>query len=267
MDRRFWFPVIVASIGVMLIAASFLLRVSRGPKPEGRAIAWIEPVFGKSYLKAFGDMRFSEVQRRANLRRGDSVETAPGSELRVALPTGEELRLQESSVVTLEWEAGRPLLIVKAGRFEIERPGTGDLVIAQDGDRVALSDWHRRRVSDSDALKTKPLARPAREIPDELRPGKPKTLSPDYIRDTLKSQKSLFFKCYTSLLQKTPGVSGEASVHFMIEKTGKVAMAEISSTSLADPAFKSCLVQAVRRVEFKSFAGEPVSTLFPLRFE
>ncbi|MBO9668406.1 MAG: AgmX/PglI C-terminal domain-containing protein, partial [Bdellovibrio sp.] len=82
-------------------------------------------------------------------------------------------------------------------------------------------------------------------------------LTSEFIQDTLRAQRNSFFKCYTQLLQRTPGVVGQASVGFTIERSGKVSQADITSSSIADPAFKKCLIEAIRRVEFKSFGGDP----------
>lgn len=279
MERQLWLPIGIAIAGLLLIVGSFSLRLSKDERLEARPLAWTEPVFGTVTLKNRGDVDSSEMRRRGTVRKGDTVETSAESELRLGFTGGEELRLLENSVATLDIEAGRPVLIVKSGLYDIEKTGQGDLLLAQDGERHTLAEFVQAAEAKSQKAVTPVTAMAAkkakavssvpdqRDWPEEMKLGRPKSLTPDYIRETLKSQQSLFFKCYTQLLQKKPGVTGDASVTFIIERNGKVGPASIASSSLADPLFKDCLVQAVKRVEFKSFAGEPVSTLFPLRFE
>lgn len=280
MERSLWLPIGFAIAGLLLIIGSFSMRLSKDERGDARPLAWTEPVFGTVTVKSRGDADGRELRKRGTVRKGDTVETMAESEVRLGFTGGEELRLLENTVATLDLEGGRPVLIVKSGHYDIEKTGQGDMLLAQDGERhtlaelVQLADAKARSVSATPvtaltAKKAKAVSSvpDPRAWPEEMKLERAKGLTPDYIRETLKSQQSLFFKCYTQLLQKKPGITGDASVTFVIERNGKVGPASIASSSLQDPLFKDCLVQAVKRVEFKSFAGEPVSTLFPLRFE
>jgi hypothetical protein len=42
---------------------------------------------------------------------------------------------------------------------------------------------------------------------------------------------------------------------------------EIAKSDIADPHFKNCLSEVVARTRFRSFNGEPIATVFPLKFE
>ena len=92
-------------------------------------------------------------------------------------------------------------------------------------------------------------------------------LTPSYIVDTLKSQKGIFYKCYTQLLQKNPGVVGETSISMTIEPNGKISRSDVTSSQMNDASFKKCLIEATARIEFKPFRGDAITTVFPLKFE
>ncbi len=54
---------------------------------------------------------------------------------------------------------------------------------------------------------------------------------------------------------------------FTIEKSGKISNPNVASSQLNDNEFKACLFEVLKRIEFKAFEGEPISTVIPLNFE
>ncbi|MNL44025.1 hypothetical protein D3C87_1665680 [compost metagenome] len=140
------------------------------------------------------------------------------------------------------------------------------MYVSRDGVRWDATDYemnYKKQMQDSALPDIAPSTDSATITPSKNIEG----LSSEAIQETLKLHRGNFFRCYTQLLQKTPGVVGTASISFTIERTGKVSNAELTSSSLQDPDFKRCLIEATRRVEFKSFLGDPINTVFPLKFE
>ena len=158
-------------------------------------------------------------------------------------------------------------LVLKKGEIQVENFGSeGSLFISKDGSRWTATDYeqiYKKRQGDPSLPDTSVNADASNMPTPQSKDG----LSPDYIQDMMRAQRQTFFKCYTQLLQKSPGVTGQATLSFIIDKNGKVLQPEIASSNIADPGFKKCLLEALQRMEFKSFTGDPISTVFPLKFE
>jgi hypothetical protein len=92
-------------------------------------------------------------------------------------------------------------------------------------------------------------------------------LTEDEISGVMASHRSSFFKCYTQLLQKEPQAKGETTLSFTIDNSGKLMTYDMTSAKLQRPEFKKCLLDVMSRVTFRPFQGQPVSTLFPIKFE
>ncbi|MBX2988938.1 MAG: AgmX/PglI C-terminal domain-containing protein [Bdellovibrionaceae bacterium] len=256
------------SVAGLLIFALALWRVSlEGPAPRSgsRTMARLEPVFGELWIERDG--RKEPVNRSRPVERLTTVGTGAETEALLSFENGEQVRLLENSLVLIDWEAGRPVLVLRDGEIwpEKTKSNAESALVSREGVRRGLAEdlqerqQQPRRVVRPPPTEAAPVAKPVAAGNE--------TLSSEYIQATLRTQRNQFFKCYTRLLQKTPGVSGEAALSFTIERTGRVSQAEVASASVQDPQFRRCLGEAVKRIEFKSFAGEPVSAVFPVRFE
>lgn len=279
MDTHRALPLTLAASG-LLMAGLALWRADLVPTPssmDSRAVARLEPAFGEVHVERDG--RRTPVTGKRPLQRLEIVDTGPGTEAVLIFPNGEEVRILENSTILSDLEGGRPVLIVKNGDLWIDRAieSADSVLVSRDGVRRPLAVDQRERLKNgrrpvaTPDLETAPVpertaAKPPRPTPVAAR-GLVETLTAEYIQETIRTQRNLFFKCYGQLLQRTPGVSGEASLAFTIERSGHVSTADVASSSLQDPQFRRCLTEAVKRIEFKSFAGDSVQTLFPIRFE
>lgn len=197
----------------------------------------------------------------------DSVETSADGDAMMEFDSGYRIHVPENVLLTLSQEREKITILLKRGDVQVENYGQDEtLFISKDGARWKPNEYelvHKARRGDQ-SLPDSSTGSAETNIPaPQMKEG----LSPDYIQDMMRSQRQNFFKCYTQLLQKTPGLTGQASISFIIETSGKVSQAEVSSTNIQDINFKKCLIEAVKRVEFKSFSGEALSTVFPLKFE
>lgn len=197
----------------------------------------------------------------------DSVETAADGEATMEFDSGYRLHLPENILVTISGNKDQVNLVLKKGDVQVENFGAeGSLFISKEGSRWSANDYelvYKKRQGDPSLPDTSASADTSSLPTLQTKDG----LSPDYIQDMMRSQRQTFFKCYTQLLQKSPGVTGQATLSFIIDKNGKVLQPEIASSNIADAVFKKCLVAALQRMEFKSFTGDPISTVFPLKFE
>ncbi len=253
----------IFSLALSLFIASQTEKRSPGLQPVGR----VQLNLGTVYVLRKNLTKKELVTRASSLFPLDSVETSADGDATLDFDSTDRIHIQESSLVTLDVESERTVIIIKRGDVQVENFGPGDgLLISRDGKRWTTRDYE---------LKFKQQD-PGTTLPD-LAPVTPEGIAPsssvvtglptEFIQDVLKTHRPAFFKCYSQLLQRTPGVVGQASLGFTIERTGKISQAEVISSTLSDPLFKKCLLEVTRRVDFKSFSGDPISTIFPLKFE
>lgn len=279
MRQKLPLPIVFAIAGALLFLLAFL-RLQLQEEKLNQAlqpVARVESVNGPALLER-KTVRES-LRERSLIQKLDLIETAADAEVLLSFANGEEVRLLENSLALLDMESGRPLIILKSGDLWVEKAkdGSDSVMVSRQGVRRSLNEDFQARMSPHARPEEQEAIPTPEQVSGEVRPrdlraaeGTPtrlESLTASYIQDTLRNQRNLFFKCYTQLLQRSPGVHGEAAVAFTIEKNGRVHQAEVSSSTLQDPQFKSCLTDAMKRVEFKSFAGDPVSALFPIRFE
>ncbi len=258
---------ILIGLGLFSVLLSLVIASQTETQaPDQRPLARISLNLGKVSILRKNLTHKENLVRKSSLYSNDSVETSADGDATVDFDSAYRIRILENSFITIGQENDRTVLIIKRGDVQVENYGReGTVYISKDGSRWTATDYEMNYKQQAPVLSLPELA-PAEEIPLAAT-AKIDGLTPEFIQDTLRTQRSAFFKCYTQLLQRTPGVVGQASLSFTIMPTGKVANAEITSSSINDPNFKKCLVEAVNRVEFRAFPGDPIATVFPMKFE
>lgn len=265
MAKNNWLIPGLIAFGLISLALSFFIASqTEKQKPGQHVLARLERNLGKVSIIRKNMTSKETLSRRTLLFPLDSVETGADGDATLDFDSADRLHIQENSLVTLDEEDGHIVVIIKNGDIQVENNGnSGQVLISREGSRWTPRDYEDKVKKEAN-YESMPEVAPQVQSRAEARR---ESLSPEFIQDTLKTYRNNFFKCYTQLLQKTPGVAGQASISFTIERSGKVSNAEIASSSLADSDFKKCLIEAIRRVEFKAFSDEPISTVFPLKFE
>ncbi|MEK2644608.1 TonB family protein [Bdellovibrio sp. BCCA] len=268
MAKNNWLISTLIVLGIFSVALSlFIATQTEKQKPGARPLARIELNLGKVFILRNNLTQKETLTKRATLFALDSVETSVDGDATMEFDSAYRIRVQENSLITLDEENDRIVLIIKRGDLQVENFGReGTVYISKDGIRWSATDYEMNYKKQAPA-ETLPDLAPSEGVTPPPATTMSEGLTSEFIQDTLKTQRGSFFKCYTQLLQKTPGVVGQASISFTIERTGKVTQAEIASSSINDAGFKKCLLDAIKRVEFKAFSGDPISTVFPLRFE
>ncbi|MGZ3773964.1 MAG: TonB family protein [Pseudobdellovibrionaceae bacterium] len=269
MAKNNWLISSLILVGIISVALSlFIASQTEKQKPGSQPLARIELNLGKVYILRKNLTQKEILSRKATLFALDSIETGADGDATMEFDSSYRIRVQENSLITLDEENERTVLIIKRGDVQVENFGReGTVFVSREGVRWNATDYemnYKKQGSPETLPELAPSeAGPIAMPPSNLADG----LTSEYIQDTLKTHRNSFFKCYTQLLQKTPGVTGQATISFTIEKTGHVTQADIASSSINDTNFKKCLLEAIHRVEFKAFNGDPISTTFPLRFE
>jgi len=267
MVKNKWFIPSLAIVGLLFMSLSWFMSTrlenqSSGLKPLARIIYNSGEV---SILHK--NMTDKEpLKKSAVLYYLDTVETGPNGDATFELESGYRIRVLDNALITLDQEGAKAILLLKRGDVQIESFGAPDaIMITKNGQRYSPSDYEvtvRRQNAQGNFPEVAPVAS---QTPQGS--GSAETLNSDYIQDTLKRQIPAFDKCYKQLLQRTPGVVGQVVMSFTIERTGKIVSAEAMSSTITNPDFKRCLSEALRRIEFKSFVGDPITSTFPIGFE
>ncbi len=206
------------------------------------------------------------LKKSASLYYLDTVETGPNGDATFEMADGYRLRVLDNALITLDQEDEKAILILKRGDVQVEAVGRDNMVlVSKNGQRMSLSEYQSQLRKENAQAGFPEMAPIVTE--NTPSPAASDSLSSDYIQDTLKRQIPAFDKCYKQLLQRTPGVVGQVVMTFTIERGGKIVSAEATTSTIANPEFKRCLSEAIRRVEFKSFRGDPITSTFPLAFE
>jgi hypothetical protein len=203
-----------------------------------------------------------KIVGRQWIRSTDSLETTEETDVIVEFPSNFRIKIDPQSLVYFEQTEEVSRLLVKRGNIAIENFGReGSLLISKDGAELNATEYGQSHEKAATQPTSDLAAKASGQRHREIR------LTQKIIQDVLKNVKNQFYKCYSQLLQKTPGVGGQSSIAFSILATGRVSQPEVSSSTLSDSQFKKCLLSVIERVEFPSFAGASVNTVFPIRFE
>lgn len=255
--------------GLVLIALSIYFSFfSRETTHQGPRLAQVEQQTGKVFVFHSGLTQRELVDKRAPVLNLDSIETMETGEALLHFESAYRVRLLNSALVTLEKESENNkdviILIVKRGEIKVENWGReGELFITKNGERIAATEYN------SSLLAKEPVTSPV----SSLNPGEsaPQGLTEEEISTVMASHRPQLFKCYTQLLQVDPNMKGNITLAFTIENSGKLSVAEVAQGQMGSQTinedFKKCLLEVLKRVEFRPFQGPQISTLFPLKFE
>ncbi len=92
-------------------------------------------------------------------------------------------------------------------------------------------------------------------------------LPAEVVRRIVRHNVGKFQRCYETGLRKHPRLEGKVELAFVIGTDGSVVSAKPQSSSLSDTATVSCLVSAVKKLQFPAPAQGVVSVILPLTFQ
>ena len=252
-------------LGIILIGLSvyFSFLHPKSPIKEIR-LGRVESQSGQTFVLRSGYTQKELAIKKLDLYSLDSVETMDTGEALISFESAFRVRLFSNALVTVEkiqdQKSFHVVLILKRGSIKVENFGRdGELFIAKNGERVLAADYNGSSLSQA------PLE--PGEATAKANLTSIQGLGEDEINTVITNHRTSFFKCYTQLLQREPTAKGDVALSFTIENSGKLSVAEVSASELKNEDFKKCLLEVLRRVEFRAFTGPAISTLFPLKFE
>lgn len=248
-------------LGIGFVSVAYLLTQSSQKKlPSQKNLAVLESLSDEVFLTKKFKLKSKLVSERISLNTLDTVETSEKGKAEIEFPTGEKIRLLENSKILLDEEGNSLNLILQRGEIEIENYGSKEnFFISYQGLRMLLREWDAFKKHK--VLSYEDQKKSLQSFQSDHR------LSESYVAELIQNHKQKFLQCYNKLLQKTPGVMGSVTLSFTIEKSGKISNPNIASSQLSDMDFRSCIFEVLKRIEFKAFEGDPISTVIPLNFE
>jgi len=261
-----WLVPSLIAAGVFFMALSWWMSTGLDNHAPGlRSLARIVYNAGEVFILHKNMTDKEELKKSKTLYYLDTIETGPNGDATLEIDSGYRLRLLDNTMVTLDQDGEKTVLILKRGDVQFENFGTNSQVlVSKGGTRMTPNEYVSILKRDGRQSGFPELAPNAEEASPNSISG---SLSSEYIQDTLKRQIPAFDKCYKQLLQRTPGVVGEVVLTFTIERSGKISSSDVSTSTIADSEFKRCLSEVVRRVNFNSFSGDPITSTFPMSFE
>lgn len=259
-----YLPILLGLSVIFLGLAFYFSKVSSFFLSTGE-IATLSEAHGKVELATQGSNKKKSILKneKVRVRSLDVISTSSESDTLISFDNKFQVRLFEDSEVLVDQvladrEENKIVLLIRKGDVQIENFGESDkLVVSKDGKRMSAKDYEFQfKRTAVNQLKINSNNVEADE-----------SLSSEQIERTLKAQQNEFYRCYLKVLQKMPGVTGSASLTFQIESSGKVTQPQVSAININDVDFKACLLEILKRTQFKNFNGPSISTVFPLRFE
>lgn len=190
----------------------------------------------------------------------DTIQTTSNAIVTLEFPSAHRIRILENSTITIDGKPDRVILIIKKGDIQVDNFGSENgLWIQKQTLEVSATDYEL-------SFKNKnSLPNIENEVSKNTTDNSP--LTEEYIQNTLKAYRNHFYKCYNILLEKTPGIKGESTISFKIDNAGKIKNITYTRNTFKDIPFQKCLEDALTRIPFRSYTGNTISTLLPLKFE
>jgi hypothetical protein len=290
-----WFFLV---IGISLLAIAYFWPRIFAKMKQPNVLATVISTKGTTEWISRQALANKVPQKSSLVKFNESLATGSDGEMVLRFKRGAEIRLLPSSFVTLIRKANSTLLTLRKGEIEIIKEGEGNsLLISQNGQDRPLREYESPTNQaelwiDPQSIDTVKSVEAAPIPIQTTLEGSPSALTSNYepakdrlspvteqqtkdfqaqirtmISDRVGRQKNHLFRCYSILIQTKKSAQGKIDLHFTVNNSGKVEDPMIVKTDIQDQKFEKCLLQVIKRTDFKSFQGQKISTYLPLRFE
>lgn len=259
-------PYILTAIGIILISLSFVAQRIRLSSDTSETIGQVNFHSGQILLKS-PRLAPINVTYNAFLHSGEGLQTLEDSVVSFEVESGHKILVTPQTEIFFEKLSHEVIITVLQGEIEFEEMGRGSLIVSANGHRWHPIDYVESKENSKKNLligksnQNKKLNSES-DLSEELLSKQGKNIQAE-----LQAQKGAFFRCYSNLLQKMPGVTGQVVLQVTLEKVGRPAKAEIVANPLRDSEFQNCLIDVLQRAPFKHEGEDPITVKFPLQFE
>lgn len=306
MNHAFRTSILLLALSLFVITGSFFWPKLWQSFRERYALAQIINVKGQVQKFSFLKSDSQTISKGQGIQALEGLIIGKKSEATLKFFEGAEIKLPAGALVSFSGRTTNPQINIKKGNLEIIRINSKDkLWINQQGKNIRAQDYQAKLTPDQ-TLEINPdlqtlgaespvmglegavnstttttagteaentpaadqnnLKAAAEERKTELRQSEQGQIRL-MISDRIARQKTRIYRCYSQLLQKEPEASGRMSVHFTVNKLGKVEDAELVSSQFKEESFHKCILQVLQRTDFLPFEGSTMATLLPLKFE
>ena len=246
-------------VGLLLIVFSIVIPQGTFQFITSKRLGFIADLSGSVSLQGLDQIESSQIKKESSILKFDLIKVGSKSEAVIFLePTGGEFRISENSEISFELLNENEVLVnIRKGEILIDKFGDNpSFWVQKDGRQLIAKDYALSDEKNSDFLREKGIVL-----------NEANQLSQAKIEEILNSRRGDFFRCYGQLIQRQEQAHGRIVISFEILSSGRVSKAEVSKTDLNDSAFTACLSEVVLRTPFPRFNGQPINTVFPLKFE
>ena len=300
MSRPQWLSIAaVLLLGILLIyfsrpiAEGFVGLFMKTPTTSTAPVAAVViQTDGAVFVRKAGGTAFDPIRAPYELSHNDQLKTEHLSSAQIRFTSGWELQLLESTQIAIEFyrpdESSSPLLVTfLRGQYTVLTPGSPGLLYVQQDQKIFTPNFQvldQPRTAEiapppltpttekpeplpSEAVETKlPSAKTPGKLPDKIVSSGDETLSNAYIEQTLGAQITSLRRCQLNSLRDNRPVEGNLLLSLTIAPSGKVDKVKILQDGMRNNQLNSCVSSVIERVQFKSFAGLPITLTYPVEF-
>ncbi|MDZ4660527.1 MAG: AgmX/PglI C-terminal domain-containing protein [Pseudomonadota bacterium] len=232
--------------------------------PSAKSIASADLVSGEVVIKHSETFQENPLTQGDLIYSFDRISTGVGASVIVTTNQGDQVRLGENTIVTLE-ESGRNesyLLTLLAGSQQTLK-NNGHILVNNIKEK-----WKSLYFSTTSIKKA-----PVVPVPSSAKIGNDAVVvSKDVvdgrgIKENLDGQKGFLNRCYAKFLATNPDGKGKVVVGFILEPSGKSSQIKILTSSFNENDIESCVVSVIERTPFKKFNGDSIYVTYPVDFE
>lgn len=253
-QKNFLILFIIASL---CVGFYFYMEYRQSSSSLQGTIAKLDDISGRLNLNDRVRITSQSPANEKVIKNLDTISTEENSDVLLVFKNGAQVRLLENSSVSVSRDADQVVLTLHQGEIQFEEFNQENqpLLVSKNNKRYTAREFEAEFTKKAEVNRSR----------DE------KTLTQNSIQATLNAHKQDFYRCYLKALQKTPGLTGQATMQFQIERSGKVLKPKLNLQmnlqNEENKELETCLVEVLSRTQFKSFIGEPITATFPLRFE
>lgn len=258
-----WIVPGIIILGILIFIASLVMPTKKlTALLNTSALARVIEINGTATTQGLDEVDTADLKKETLIKNLDLIKTESDTEVTFLLSESQgEFRLLENAEALIEEvEPGLVLITLRQGDLLVDHFGKKpSFLIRKEGKQLSAMDYALSHEKNVDQFRKKgQLLNTQRDS---------STLTQLQVEEILSTKKSDFFRCYGQLIQKTEQAHGQVILSFEISNMGKITKIEITKSDIDEPQFKSCLSEVIARTQFPRFKGNPMTMVFPLKFE
>lgn len=263
-DTQRWASLTVIVGFVLIVLATVWFFIEKSIHHNLPAVATVDFVAGDVVVKRKFTREEFSPKVKEKIFDLDQIKTSEASSVILSTITGDQVKIEENSVATIEsaTKSGKTGITVFEGAVQLIKD-SGAVTVTQ-----TLDNWRNAQITtviQKGEVKEEPSKKSRPHQPEpEINTG---PISDVNLKKILEGQKTFFNRCFAKHLVSHPDAQGEIITGFLLLPRGRITNVKVLSSNFNDSDLEKCITSVIERSPFKSFAGEPISVTYPIRFE